>query len=189
MSANSKIEWTEATSNPVRRRRKISPGCKHCYASVFAERFRCVPGHPLNRVRPAAGANTPLPACNPFSSNGAACIKGCAGRKPDGRTHDDISRPGSGRRPDLLKPRGLLAQRYIHKKVLELPIPPFDSPDARHQRLAELSEVAHAEASRAAPTLTPARLPGRRLSEMREALCMIPPETDGTALPAIAGPV
>jgi protein gp37 len=25
---------------------KISPGCKHCYASAFAERFRGVPGHP-----------------------------------------------------------------------------------------------------------------------------------------------
>jgi protein gp37 len=25
---------------------KISPGCKHCYAETFAERFRNVPGHP-----------------------------------------------------------------------------------------------------------------------------------------------
>jgi protein gp37 len=25
---------------------KISPGCKHCYAEAFAERFRGVPGHP-----------------------------------------------------------------------------------------------------------------------------------------------
>jgi len=25
---------------------KISPGCKHCYAETFAERFRGVPGHP-----------------------------------------------------------------------------------------------------------------------------------------------
>ena len=44
--ADSKIEWTERTWNPVRGCRKISPGCKHCYAAVFAERFRGVPGHP-----------------------------------------------------------------------------------------------------------------------------------------------
>ena len=26
---------------------KISPGCLHCYAETFAERFRGVPGHPF----------------------------------------------------------------------------------------------------------------------------------------------
>jgi protein gp37 len=26
---------------------KVSPGCKHCYAETFAERFRGVPGHPF----------------------------------------------------------------------------------------------------------------------------------------------
>lgn len=46
MSAQSKIEWTDATWNPVRGCTKISAGCKHCYAEVFAERFRGVPGHP-----------------------------------------------------------------------------------------------------------------------------------------------
>lgn len=45
MSANSTIEWTDATWNPVRGCTKISPGCKHCYAETFAERFRGVPGH------------------------------------------------------------------------------------------------------------------------------------------------
>lgn len=49
MSAISSIEWTEATWNPARGCTKISPGCKHCYASVFAERFRGVPGHPYER--------------------------------------------------------------------------------------------------------------------------------------------
>lgn len=49
MSSVSKIEWTEATWNPVRGCTKISPGCKHCYASIFAERFRGVPGHPYER--------------------------------------------------------------------------------------------------------------------------------------------
>jgi protein gp37 len=47
MSANSKIEWTDATWNPVRGCTKVSPGCKHCYAETFAERFRGVKGHPF----------------------------------------------------------------------------------------------------------------------------------------------
>lgn len=46
MSQHSKIEWTEVTWNPVRGCLKISPGCKHCYAETFADRFRDVPGHP-----------------------------------------------------------------------------------------------------------------------------------------------
>ncbi len=49
MSSQSKIEWTDATWNPVRGCTKISPGCKHCYAEVFAERFRGVPGHAYER--------------------------------------------------------------------------------------------------------------------------------------------
>jgi len=47
MSASSKIEWTDSTWNPVRGCTKISPGCKHCYAETFAERFRGVKGHPF----------------------------------------------------------------------------------------------------------------------------------------------
>lgn len=47
MSDGSAIEWTDATWNPVRGCTKISPGCKHCYAETFAERFRGVPGHPF----------------------------------------------------------------------------------------------------------------------------------------------
>ena len=49
MADNSKIEWTDATWNPVRGCTKISPGCKHCYAETFAERFRGVPGHPYEQ--------------------------------------------------------------------------------------------------------------------------------------------
>jgi protein gp37 len=49
MSANTTIEWTDATWNPVRGCTKISPGCAHCYAEVFAERFRGVPGHPYEQ--------------------------------------------------------------------------------------------------------------------------------------------
>jgi protein gp37 len=49
MSINSHIEWTDATWNPVRGCTKISPGCKHCYAETFAERFRGVKGHPYEQ--------------------------------------------------------------------------------------------------------------------------------------------
>lgn len=45
MSDQSKIEWTDATWNPIRGCTKISPGCKFCYAETFAERFRGVKGH------------------------------------------------------------------------------------------------------------------------------------------------
>jgi protein gp37 len=49
MSEKSTIEWTEATWNPVRGCTKVSPGCTHCYAETFAERFRGVPGHPYEQ--------------------------------------------------------------------------------------------------------------------------------------------
>jgi len=49
MSLGTSIEWTEATWNPVRGCTKVSPGCKHCYAETFAERFRGVKGHPYEQ--------------------------------------------------------------------------------------------------------------------------------------------
>jgi protein gp37 len=49
MSDQSAIEWTDATWNPARGCTKISPGCKHCYAETFAERFRGVPNHPFEQ--------------------------------------------------------------------------------------------------------------------------------------------
>ena len=49
MAERSSIEWTDATWNPVRGCTKISPGCKHCYAETFAERFRGVKGHPYEQ--------------------------------------------------------------------------------------------------------------------------------------------
>lgn len=47
--SKSKIEWTDVTWNPVTGCTKISPGCKHCYAERFAERFRGIPGHPYEQ--------------------------------------------------------------------------------------------------------------------------------------------
>ena len=49
MSENSKIEWTDTTWNPLRGCTKVSPGCKHCYAETFAERFRGTKGHPYEQ--------------------------------------------------------------------------------------------------------------------------------------------
>ena len=49
MSDRSAIEWTDATWNPVRGCTKVSPGCKFCYAELFSERFRGVPGHPFEQ--------------------------------------------------------------------------------------------------------------------------------------------
>lgn len=40
MAAISKIEWTDATWNPVVGCTKVSPGCAHCYAETMAFRLR-----------------------------------------------------------------------------------------------------------------------------------------------------
>lgn len=49
MADRSAIEWTEATWNPVTGCDKVSPGCAHCYAEAFAERWRGVLGHPYEQ--------------------------------------------------------------------------------------------------------------------------------------------
>jgi protein gp37 len=49
MADGSAIEWTEATWNPVTGCAQVSPGCAHCYAKTFAERWRGVPDHPYEQ--------------------------------------------------------------------------------------------------------------------------------------------
>lgn len=49
MSSQSDIEWTNATWNPVTGCTKVSPGCVHCYAERFAERWRGIKGHPYEQ--------------------------------------------------------------------------------------------------------------------------------------------
>lgn len=49
MADGSAIEWTEATWNPVTGCVQVSPGCAHCYAKTFAERWRGVPDHPYEQ--------------------------------------------------------------------------------------------------------------------------------------------
>jgi protein gp37 len=47
MAANSAIEWTEFTWNPLTGGTNISPGCKHCYAERMALRLKAMgqPNH------------------------------------------------------------------------------------------------------------------------------------------------
>jgi protein gp37 len=69
--AETSIEWTEQTWNPVTGCTKVSPGCKHCYAETLAKRLQAMrhPGygrgfevvlhperleHPLRRKTPTA---------------------------------------------------------------------------------------------------------------------------------------
>lgn len=49
MSGKSLISWTDATWNPVSGCTEVSPGCAHCYAKTFAERFRGIKGHYYER--------------------------------------------------------------------------------------------------------------------------------------------
>jgi protein gp37 len=49
MSDHSAIEWTDASWNPVTGCTQVSPGCDHCYALTFAERFRGVANHPYEQ--------------------------------------------------------------------------------------------------------------------------------------------
>lgn len=56
MGSATTIEWTRgddgrrgATWNPVTGCTKISPGCAHCYAESFAERWRGLSGHPYEQ--------------------------------------------------------------------------------------------------------------------------------------------
>ena len=48
MSDNSRIEWTEATWNPVTGCTKVSPGCEHGYAERLAKRLHAM-GSPRYR--------------------------------------------------------------------------------------------------------------------------------------------
>ncbi|MCB1358080.1 MAG: phage Gp37/Gp68 family protein [Maritimibacter sp.] len=49
MAQKSEIEWTDATWNPVTGCTKVGPGCDHCYAERFAERWRGIKDHPYEQ--------------------------------------------------------------------------------------------------------------------------------------------
>jgi len=52
MSQNSKIEWTDATWNPVRGCSRVSEGCRNCYAERIAARFCKLPAEYEGTFRP-----------------------------------------------------------------------------------------------------------------------------------------
>jgi protein gp37 len=58
MSDKTKIEWADATWNPVTGCTPVSPGCEHCYAKRLADRFPQVHGE---RVIDVGDVNTRLP--------------------------------------------------------------------------------------------------------------------------------
>ena len=49
MAQATRIEWTDATWNPVTGCTKVGPGCDNCYAERFAERWRGIAGHPYEQ--------------------------------------------------------------------------------------------------------------------------------------------
>ena len=53
MSDRSRIEWTDATWNPVTGCSKVSPGCAHCYAETLSLRFgwSAAPWTPANATQ------------------------------------------------------------------------------------------------------------------------------------------
>ena len=58
MAETTRIEWADATWNPVTGCSKITGGCDFCYAERFSERFRGIKGHPFENgfdltLRPA----------------------------------------------------------------------------------------------------------------------------------------
>lgn len=86
MSANSRIEWTEATWNPVVGCTKVSPGCANCYAERMAYRLACAEKAPYNAgiIRGAGDAGKPLRArwTGKVALNEAALARPLHWRKP-----------------------------------------------------------------------------------------------------------
>jgi len=56
MSLQSSIEWTRRNLESRPRLHQNQPGCKHCYAETFAERFRGVKGHPYEQASTLASS-------------------------------------------------------------------------------------------------------------------------------------
>lgn len=54
MAQGSRIEWTEATWNPVAGCSPVSPGCKNCYAARMALRLEHMPGRTGEKYRGTA---------------------------------------------------------------------------------------------------------------------------------------
>jgi len=64
MAQLSRIEWTQATWNPVVGCRKVSPGCAHCYAERMAKRLAAIARAALGRGDSAGRAANYLHVIN-----------------------------------------------------------------------------------------------------------------------------
>lgn len=115
MSTNSKIEWCDATWNPIRGCSKVSAGCEHCYAIAVAARFSGA-GQPYEGLAKRKPVNWIVcggesgPGARPMRRTWAVSLrnqcsdagvpfffkqwggvrKSANGRKLDGRTYDEF---------------------------------------------------------------------------------------------------
>ncbi len=55
--AESSIEWTEHTWNPVTGCTKLSPGCKHCYAETMSRRLLAMGARGYENGYPSSSAH------------------------------------------------------------------------------------------------------------------------------------
>mgnify|MGYP000954872147 CR=1 FL=1 len=96
MSANTSIEWTDRTWNPVTGCRKVSPGCKHCYAEGVAHRFWATQYRPVLRATGRSIDTISMSLHGEYLKNGLAGPR----RFTDVMTHEDrLLEPLSWRRP------------------------------------------------------------------------------------------
>ena len=58
--AQSKIEWTDTTWNPVTGCDKVSPGCKHCYAETRGSLTVCGNWQEDGASSPCVFSNNPI---------------------------------------------------------------------------------------------------------------------------------
>ena len=121
MADNSKIEWTEATWNPVTGCTQVSPGCAHCYAKTFAERWRGIPGHPYEQgfeLRSWRRTTGPTAALASTSPDLRQLDERPFPRRDPIRVHPSgVRRDGAGRAPHVSSPdqAGSTARRTRHQ--------------------------------------------------------------------------
>ena len=80
MADKSKIEWCDATWNPVRGCSRVTEGCRHCYAESIAARFSGE-GMPYDGLAKRV--------MRPDGATVRRVGKKRAGRELDGRTWDE----------------------------------------------------------------------------------------------------
>lgn len=99
MAANSKIEWTDATWNPIIGCSVVSPGCTNCYAMRLAgTRLRCSDPATHHSHLPAQfwqdGELVFWPRVRDTPAIGVRRVgRAAAGRLLDGREHNAFPEP------------------------------------------------------------------------------------------------